>query len=119
MLETILEDKYEIVFAENGQEALEQMIADYAGNRDLKSPYISPLFGDFTGFPPTYVQVGSNEILFSDSVKLVERMKEAGVNVKLDVFEGMWHVFQMAPFKTAYDAMDKCVQFIVEELIHF
>ena len=98
---------------------LEQMIADYAGKKDLKNQYISPLFGDFTGFPPTYIQVGSNEILLSDSQKLASRMEEAGVKVRLDVFEGMWHVFQMAPFKTAYEAMDKCVEFIVDDLMHF
>ena len=98
---------------------IDRMIRAYAGEEDLKDPFVSPLFGDFTGFPPTYVQVGSNEILLSDSTRLVEKMKEAGVVVKLDVFEGMWHVFQMAPFKPAYDAMDKNVGFIIDELMHF
>lgn len=98
---------------------IDRMIQAYAKDRDLEDPYISPLFGDFTDFPPTYIQVGSNEILLSDSTRLHEKMKEAGVAVKLDVFEGMWHVFQMAPFKTAYDAMDKNVAFIIDELMHF
>lgn len=98
---------------------LKSMLHDYAKGASLKDPYVSPLFGDFTGFPPTYVQVGENEILLSDSTRLVERMKAAGVTAKLDVFEGMWHVFQMAPFKTAYEAMDRNVAFIIEELLHF
>ncbi len=98
---------------------IERMIHAYAEGRDLQDPYLSPLFGNFEGFPPTYIQVGSNEILLSDSIRLKEKMQAAGVNVKLDVFEGMWHVFQMAPFKTAYDAMDKNVGFIIDELMHF
>ena len=75
---------------------------------------ISPLFGDFEGFPPTYIQVGENEILLSDSVMLHKRLVQENVSVKLDIFKGMWHVFQMSPLKTAYDAMDKNAEFIYE-----
>lgn len=98
---------------------LERMIHAYAKGEDLTNPFVSPLFGDFRGFPPTYVQVGENEMLLSDSTRLVDRLKEAGVVARLDVFENMWHVFQMSPFKTAYEAMDKNVAFIIEELMHF
>ncbi len=82
--------------------------------KDLKDPMISPLFGDFSGFPPTYIQAGDNEILLSDSIMLHERMVQANVSVKIDVFKGMWHVFQMSPFKTAYDAMEKNAEFIFD-----
>lgn len=98
---------------------IERMIKAYAPNEDLTDPYVSPLFGDFTGFPPTYVQVGSNEILLSDSLRLAERLSEAGVVTRLDVFEGMWHVFQMAPFKTATEAMEKIARFVIEEMMHY
>lgn len=98
---------------------INKMIRAYAGDRDLADPYLSPLFTDFRGFPPTYIQVGTNEILYSDSLRLFQKMREAGVTVKLDTFEGMWHVFQMSPFKTAYEAMDKCVDFIISELMRF
>lgn len=81
---------------------------------NLKDPMISPLFGDFTGFPPTYIQVGDNEILLSDSTMLHKKMVQENVSVKLDVFKGMWHVFQMSPLKTAYDAMDKNAEFIYD-----
>ena len=91
-----------------------KMIQNYAEGQDTKDPYISPLFGDFTGFPPTYVQVGENEILQSDSLLLHEKMVQANVAVKMDVFERMWHVFQMSPFKTAYEAMDKNAEFIYD-----
>ena len=41
---------------------LERMITNYAPERDLEDPYISPLFGDFEGFPPVYIQAGDNEV---------------------------------------------------------
>ena len=93
---------------------LDRMIKGYAEEIDLKDPMISPLFGDFTGFPPTYIQVGDNEILLSDSTMLHKKMVQENVSVKLDVFKGMWHVFQMSPLKTAYDAMDKNAEFIYD-----
>ena len=86
----------------------------YAGQMDMTDPKISPLFGDFHGFPPTYIQVGDNEVLYSDAVRLQRRMAAAKVSVKLEHFEGMWHVFQMAPFKKAYMAMDKIAEFIFD-----
>ncbi len=95
---------------------IEGAIENYLGkdySRELlRDPSVSPLFGDFAGFPPTYIQVGDQEILQSDSVLLYKKMQQAGVNVTLDVFKGMWHVFQMSPFKTATEAMDKNAEFI-------
>lgn len=90
------------------------MITNYAPGQDLENPLISPLFGDFTGFPPTYIQVGDNEILLADSLNLHKRMIHDNVSVKLDVFKGMWHVFQMVPVKTANEAMDKNAEFIYD-----
>lgn len=69
---------------------------DYAGEEDPRNPYISPLFGSFEGFPPMLIQVGSIEMLLSDSVSLAKKAKEAGVKVRLSVYEEMFHVFQMA-----------------------
>ena len=102
-LDPVLDDEY-----------LMQAITGYAKEFDLSDPYVSPLYGDFDGFPPTYIQVGENEILLSDSIMLQEKMREKNVNVQMEIFEGMWHVFQMSPFKTAYDAMDKNAEFIHE-----
>lgn len=96
------------------REYLARMVANYAEGQELKDPFISPLFGDFTGFPPTYIQVGDNEMLLSDSTLLHKKLIKANVSVKIDVYKGMWHVFQMSPFKTAYDAMDKNAEFIYD-----
>ncbi len=99
--------------AEKGKEAgTAGETAKYAEN--LTDPLISPLFGDFAGFPPTYIQVGDNEVLLDDATRLHKNMIKANVSVKLDVFDGMWHVFQMSPFKTAYEAMDKNAEFIYD-----
>lgn len=93
---------------------LERMIGNYVKEQELEDPLISPLFGDFTGFPPTYIQVGDNEILLSDATRLHKKMIQANVSAKIDIFKGMWHVFQMSPFKTAYEAMEKNAEFIFD-----
>lgn len=93
---------------------LQEMVTNYAKGQELTDPYISPLFGDYEGFPPVYIQVGNNEVLLDDSVMLYKKLLKANVSVKLDVFKGMWHVFQMSPFKTAYEAMDKNAEFIYD-----
>lgn len=95
-------------------EYLSRMILNYAKGRELTDPLISPLFGDFGSFPPTYIQVGANELLFSDAEVLHKKMIRANVSVKLDVFKGMWHVFQMSPLKTAQEAMEKNAEFIFD-----
>ena len=69
---------------------------DYIGEHDPMNAYISPLFGDFRGFPPMLLQVGSYEMLLSDSVNVAAKAREQGVKVRLSVYEGMFHVFQMA-----------------------
>ena len=93
---------------------IDRMIQAYAEGQNLKNPYISPLFGNFEGFPPTYIQVGENEILLSDSLRLHQALADANVSVKIDTYSGMWHVFQMSPVKAARDAMDKNAEFIYD-----
>ena len=96
------------------REYIDHMVDAYATGEDLKNPLISPLFGDFTGFPPTYIQVGENEILLSDSLRLHQALVDANVSVRMEHFPGMWHVFQMSPLKTASEAMDKNAEFIFD-----
>ena len=69
---------------------------DYVGENDPRNPYISPLFGNYEGFPPMLIQVGSIEMLLSDSKMVAQKAQKAGVSVQLTVYEGMFHVFQMA-----------------------
>ena len=74
---------------------LENMAGAYANIADQKSPYVSPIYGNFSnGFSPALIQVGTKEILLSDSVRLYQALDQADIPVKLDVYEGMPHVFQ-------------------------
>ena len=88
--------------------------AAYAPGRELSSPMLSPLFGDFDRFPPVLIQVGTNEILMSDSVRLRDRLVQAGIPCRLEVWPDMWHVFQMFPMKKASQAMDSVGRFLLE-----
>lgn len=69
---------------------------EYVGLEDPKNPYISPAFGDFTGFPPMLIQAGSYEMLLSDAQIVAQKARKQGVKVRFHVYEGMFHVFQMA-----------------------
>lgn len=93
---------------------IDRMVKAYAGELDLTDPFISPLFGDMGGFPPTYIQVGENEILLSDSLRLHRAFVEKNVPVKIDIYPNMWHVFQMSPVKATRAAMDKSAEFIFD-----
>jgi epsilon-lactone hydrolase len=88
----------------------------YLAGHNPKDPLVSPLFSDFTGFPPTYLQVGNNEILLSDTLALYKALKRAGVSTRLSLYRGMWHVFQMSPFKKATDALDEVADFIYAQI---
>lgn len=95
-------------------EYLERCVEAYVPDKDRKDPCISPVFADFHDFPPVCIQVGSNEILYSDSVRLAKELEKAGVLVKFAEFPGMWHVFQMSPLKTAREAIKQAAAFMSE-----
>ncbi len=71
----------------------------YLGRESPSNPLISPLLADLRGLPPTIIHVGDDEILLDDSTRLAEKMKAASVDVRIRVWDGLWHVFQaFAPF---------------------
>jgi acetyl esterase/lipase len=77
--------------------ALKQSAAAYADPKDQKHPYVSPVYGDYNkGFPPTLIQGGSKEIFLSNFIRHYQALDTAGQIVKLDIYEGMIHVFQAA-----------------------
>ena len=61
---------------------------------DPKHPLANPLYTDYAGFPPIYFQVGDAETLLDDSLRMAERAKAAGAEVRIDVFPDMQHVFE-------------------------
>ncbi|MEA3221998.1 MAG: alpha/beta hydrolase [Thermodesulfobacteriota bacterium] len=75
----------------------EILIADakaYLGNADPHTPLAAPLYADLTGLPPMLIQVGTSEVLFDDSTRLAERARDAGVDVILEPWEEMIHIWQ-------------------------
>jgi len=68
----------------------------YLGGKEPQVPLASPLYADLKGLPPLLVQVGTHEVLLSDSRTLVDRAQQAGVNAVIDEWEKMQHVWQFA-----------------------
>jgi epsilon-lactone hydrolase len=78
------------------RERLDEAAAEYLGGADAKNPLASPVFGDFSGVAPMLIQVGSEETLLGDSLLLAERAGHARVEVRLEVWPEMihvWHAF--------------------------
>jgi acetyl esterase/lipase len=72
----------------------------YANGASLYNPYISPAYGDFDSFPPMLLQVGTHEILQSDSIIVYEKASLKDVDITLTQYEGMFHVFQLLAANT-------------------
>jgi len=70
---------------------LQQQSLLYAAGHDLSHPYLSPLYGDVTGFPPTFLQAGTRDLLLSNAVVMHRRLLAAGVEAELHIFEAMPH----------------------------
>ena len=60
-----------------------------------RDPLVSPVFANVSGLPPMLIQVGDDEILLDDSTRLAEKLEAAGIDVEIEVWPDMWHVFQM------------------------
>jgi epsilon-lactone hydrolase len=95
-------------------DGLRLRIPDYVAGADASDPLISPVFADLTGLPPLLIQVGSNEILLSDALRLAERAAMADVTVTLDVTDSVPHVFQAfaAMLDEADAALDRASTFL-------
>jgi len=68
--------------------------AYYCREDELKNPLVSPVYAELSGLPPLYIQVGEDEILLSDSTRAAEKVRAAGGEVEIEIWPGMWHVFQ-------------------------
>jgi acetyl esterase/lipase len=67
----------------------------YVGDNDPCLPLISPMYADLRGLPPLLIRAGSDDMLLDDSTRVAERAKAAGVDVTLEVWDRMWHVFHL------------------------
>jgi acetyl esterase/lipase len=89
----------------------------YAGGEDLTSPLISPLYADLRGLPPVLIQVGTDEILLDDAARFADKARSAGVDVTLEIWEQMFHVFPIVWFlPEAKQAVGNMAEFITHNM---
>jgi epsilon-lactone hydrolase len=96
---------------------LRQFASDYLAGADPKTPLASPLFASLSGLPPLLMQVGTADLLLSDSERLARAATEAGVDVTLEIGEGLPHVYQlMLGTPEAAEATEKIGRFLRERV---
>jgi acetyl esterase/lipase len=85
----------------------------YAAGHDLRDPLISPIYGDFTGFPPAIVTSGTRDLFLSNAVRTHRKLRHAGVDAVLQVFEGQSHAQFLMPFvPETEDAFGEIARFL-------
>jgi monoterpene epsilon-lactone hydrolase len=92
---------------------LEECIKLYAGGRDWKDPLLSPIYGDFSGWPPAILISGTRDLLLSPTIRTHRKLRAAGVPAELHVYEGMSHADYLSAFPTleARDALAEIASF--------
>ena len=90
----------------------------FTGDADRTSPYVSPVYGEYHGFPPMLFTVGSHEMLLSDTLTIVEKLRSEGCDVECDVKEGMFHIYPLyAKFiPEAADSHKRIMRFVSKHL---
>lgn len=91
--------------------ALRSQAKAYASGQ-AENPLVSPIKGDFDGFPPSLLLVGGNELLLSDAEMLTVQLVKSGCRCELVIEEGLWHVYPLFGIPEARAAMDKIVAFL-------
>lgn len=86
----------------------------YLGKTDPRNPLASPVFGDYKGLPPLLIQAGEHEMLRDDSVRVAKKARADGISVKLEIWPGMFHVFQSHEplLPEARESVDHIAEFI-------
>lgn len=97
------------------REFLAYNVIMYAAGREDES-YVSPIFGNFEGFPPCLLFAGSEEILLDDALTLQKRLLEGGAEAELIVEKGLWHVYPLYGLPESRRAVARMVTFIRERL---
>jgi acetyl esterase/lipase len=95
-----------------------ELVHSYLGSADARHPLASPLYGRYSGMPPTGIHVGDDEVLLDDSLRYVDRAVAAGVDARADVWMGMQHGFpgSIGRLKAAAQALDAIGAFLTERL---
>ncbi|QKD02891.1 alpha/beta hydrolase [Mesorhizobium loti] len=77
------------------RESVDWLVTNFIGDADRLDPEVSALYADLSGFPPVFLQAGADEALVDESRMFAERARQAGVETRLEIFDGMLHSFQM------------------------
>jgi monoterpene epsilon-lactone hydrolase len=95
---------------------LPSLVRCYLAGADPHNPYASPLYGDISGLPPVLIQVGSDEILRDDAVRMAEKLKQRNPRSRLEVWPRMPHAFQLfvPVLPEAHRAIAHIGQFVAE-----
>ena len=99
------------------REVLERMIRETLPNGELEHPLISPVFADLAGLPPLYMLVGGAEVLLDDTTRLADGARAAGVDVSVDVYPGLMHIFPLfaAMLPEGQEAIGKMADFLSDK----
>lgn len=114
---------YDIMFGEKGktltEEARDRLINSeifcYSAGTDRRDPYVSPVFGDYHGFPPMFFTAGGHEMLLSDTLTIVDNLRKNGISAGLDIQPEMFHIYaiygnMMPEAKNSYGAILKFIR---------
>ena len=89
----------------------------FADGLDFKDPRVSPIFADLSkGYSPTLFEAGTKEMPLSNAVRFYQTLEAAGQDTTLDIYEGMWHLFQQHDVPEAEVALSKSAAFINKHL---
>jgi len=90
----------------------------YTNGHDLKDPLLSPVYGDMHGFPPAILTTGTRDLLLSNTVRVHRKLREAGVEAVLQVFEGQSHAQYMRDVNApeTKDAFGEIARFLDKHL---
>ena len=83
----------------------------YVNEEEAASPYASPVRGGFEKFPKTLIEVGEKELLYDDAILIYEKMQEAGCDVTLHSWEGLFHVFALLPMPESDQVCEEIAAF--------
>jgi acetyl esterase/lipase len=90
---------------------MKSRLVAYAGNTDPHDKYLSPIYGEFTGFPRMLIQVGTHEVLESDAITVYEKAKAKGVDVTLQDMKGCFMFSRYSEILRKQNGMERSRRF--------
>ena len=99
------------------EEALKYSAELYRGDTPADNPFVSPIYGDYSGFNPVMLMAGSAEILLDDTIMTAKKIASYGVDVTLNIEENMWHAYVLYGTPEAKKALRMIKKFTKENTL--